>query len=93
MTTKLTITDRYEEFKQYATDAKGRVFGYTAVITEMSDGATLACVQKCVKTRDGYKSWGAAQRSKKFSSTKEARRWAFATQKERGAKLCDGRPA
>ena len=85
--TTTTITDRYEEFKQYTTDDKGRVFGYTAVITEMSDGSVLACVQKCIKTRDGYKPWGAAQNSKKFTALKEARQWAFATQKERGAKL------
>lgn len=67
-------------------DAKGREIGFTVGLRNV-DGVDYAWVQKAVRVRREISDFGPYQRSKAFRSADEARRWAYATAKQRIASL------
>lgn len=67
-------------------DAKGREIGY--IVGFNTNGVDWAAwVQNGRKDKTCFKDFGAAQRSKMFATLEQANRWAYATAKERIAKL------
>jgi hypothetical protein len=67
-------------------DRKGREIGY--IVGFNTNGVEWAAwVQNGRKDKMGFKDFGAAQRSKMFPTIEQANRWAYATAKERIAKL------
>jgi hypothetical protein len=67
-------------------DSAGREIGYTVGLRD--NGVDFyAWVQNARRVKGEWKDFGVAQRSKKFGSQVEANRWAYATAKERIAKL------
>lgn len=68
------------------TDAKGRIIGY--IVGLRDDGVNFyAWVQNARMTNGNFYDFGVIQRSKCFTSQEAATRWAYATAKQRIAKL------
>jgi len=89
------LGETFECFMRSDEDSKGRVFGFIvglrAVVADgviygksVKAGQCYAWVQRGIEVRnDGFKDFGATQRSKLFTSKEEAKRWAYSTAKER----------
>lgn len=67
-------------------DTAGREIGFTVGLNDNSVDFH-AWVQNARLVKGEWKDFGVCQRSKRFGSQDEARRWAYATAKERIAKL------
>ena len=83
----------YEQFIRSDVDSKGRVFGFIVGLRDvvkdsefLKAGQCCAWVQRGIETKDGFKDFGACQRSKVFRNKEEAKRWAYGTAKERASK-------
>ena len=80
------FAEAFESFIPASKDTKGRVFGYVVGLREViGSGECYAWVQKSVLTSEGWKDWGATQRSKKFPSLAAAKFWAYSTARARAA--------
>jgi hypothetical protein len=81
------MNDIFENFLSTGKkDSKGRDIGY--VIGLRDDGTTFfAWVQNTRRVNGEWKEFGVQQRSKAFTSQAGATHWAYATAKERIAKL------
>ncbi len=67
-------------------DSKDRLIGY--IVGLRDDGVNFyAWVQNARKTNNDFFDFGVIQRSKCFSSQEAATKWAYATAKQRLAKL------
>lgn len=78
--------ETFEHFEASNRDEKGRVFGYVVGLREnVTTGKWSAWVQRSIKTKDGFKDFGVAQRSREFDSLSQAKTWAYSTRKERAA--------
>ena len=67
-------------------DSKGRLIGYTVGLRD--DGVNFyAWVQNSRMVNGNFSDFGVVQRSKCFASQEAANRWAYATAKQRIAKL------
>ena len=67
-------------------DSKGRHIGYIVGLREMDDGV-YAWVQNGRSTPNDFIDFGVRQRSRRFDSMAQATKWAYATAKQRIAKL------
>lgn len=81
------MNDIFENFLSTGKkDSKGRDIGY--VVGLRDDGTTFyAWVQNTRRVNGEWKEFGVQQRSKAFTSQASATHWAYATAKERIAKL------
>jgi hypothetical protein len=86
---KPAFGERFETFiHAHKVDAKGRSLGFFVVLVD--NGVDFhACVQKGIVHKRSKEpvAWGASQPSKKFKSQDEATKYAYATVRERIAKL------
>jgi hypothetical protein len=82
-----TFNEIYEQFLGTGCkDSKGREIGY---IVGFNDNNTefFAWVQNARKLNGEWKQFGVPQRSKSFPTQEAANRWAYATAKQRIAKV------
>ena len=81
------MTEAFETFlSSPKKDSKGRVIGY--IVGLRDDGVNFyAWVQNARMTNGNFFDFGVIQRSKCFASQDAATRWAYATAKQRIAKL------
>ena len=87
-TATLTLGDIFENcIRSGKKDSKGREIAY--IVGFRDNGVDFyAWVQNArITGRDSWKEFGVPQRSRHFASQAEATRWAYATAKERAAKL------
>lgn len=83
----MNLKEPFETFIPQGKDSKGRIVGYVVGLRESADDAQCyAWVQRSIKTADGWKDFGAPQRSKLFPTLEAAKAWAYATAKERAAR-------
>lgn len=67
-------------------DAKGREIGFTVGLND--NGTDFAAwVQSARRTKAGFADFGVPQRSRNFATQRAATAWAYATARERIAKL------
>jgi hypothetical protein len=83
-TLSVELDETFETFLRLGIDKKGRVVGYVVGLRPaINSPICYAWVQKSIETKDGWKNYGVAQRSKMFKTVAEANRWAYQTAKER----------
>lgn len=81
------MTEAIETFlRSGKRDSKGRHIGFVVGLREMADGV-YAWVQNARSTPNGFQDFGVIQRSRRFDTLEAARTWAYATAKQRIAKL------
>jgi len=83
----IEMNESFETFlNSFKKDAKGRFIGY--IVGLRDDGVNFyAWVQNARMTGNDFSDFGVIQRSKCFASQEAATRWAYATAKQRIAKL------
>jgi hypothetical protein len=82
------LKESFETFIPHHVDSKGRKVGYVVGLREIADeSGCYAWVQKSISANGLFYNRGTVQRSKLFPSLDAAKTWAYATAKERAAKL------
>ena len=81
------MNEAFETFlPSHKKDSKGRLIGY--IVGLRDDGVNFyAWVQNSRMVNGNFSDFGVVQRSKCFKSQEAANRWAYATAKQRIAKL------